>query len=184
VSASQLTISLTTADLATVGSYPVVVTNQTPGGGPSLAFSFTVSATNPVPTVASLSPSSLTAGATAQTLTINGTGFMSSPTVTYNGAAHAAAYVSGSQLTISLTTADLATAGAYPVVVTNPAPGGGSSAAVNFTVSASNPRPTITSLSPTSLAAGATAQTLTINGTGFLTSSTVTFNSVAHTRHS
>jgi surface antigen len=180
VSASQLTISLTTADLSSAGSYPVVVTNPTPGGGSSAPDSFTVSATNPVPTVASLSPSSLTAGATAQTLTITGTGFLSTSTVTFNSVAHAATYVSSSQLTISLTTADLATAGSYPVVVTNPAPGGGSSSAATFTVSASNPIPTISLLTPTSLAAGATAQTLTINGSGFLVTSTVTFNGVPH----
>jgi hypothetical protein len=86
-----------------------------------------------------------------QTLTINGTGFLSTSTVTFNSVAHTATYVSASQLTISLTTADLATAGSYPVVVTNPAPGGGSSTAVNFTVTATNPVPTVTSLSPSSL---------------------------------
>jgi len=158
----------------------VVVTNPAPGGGSSSAVSFTVSATNPVPTVTSLSPSSLTAGATTQTLTINGSGFLSASTVTYNSVAHTATYVSASQLTISLATADLATAGSYPVVVTNPAPGGGSSSAVSFTVSATNPVPTVTSLSPSSLTAGATAQTLTITGTGFLSASTVTYNGLSH----
>jgi len=168
VSASELTISLTTADLATAGSYPVVVTNPAPGGGASAPASFTVSATNPVPTVASLSPSSLTAGATAQTLTINGTGFLSASTVTFNSVAHAATYVSASQLTISLTTADLATAGSYPVVVTNPAPGGGSSAAVNFAVTAAS---TITGVSvvcsPTSIQTNQTSTCVqTVTGTG------------------
>jgi uncharacterized repeat protein (TIGR03803 family) len=42
--------------------------------------------------------------------------------------------MSATKLTISLTTADLATAGSYPVVVTNPAPGGGTSVAMNFIV--------------------------------------------------
>ena len=55
-------------------------------------------------------------------------------TVTFNGIAHTSTYVSASQLTISLATADLATAGTYPVVVTNPAPGGGSSSSVPFGV--------------------------------------------------
>ena len=43
MSASQLSITLTTADLATAGTYPVVVTSPAPGGGSSLAFNFTVS---------------------------------------------------------------------------------------------------------------------------------------------
>ena len=54
-----------------------------------------------------------------------GTGFISTSTVTYNGVAHTATFVSSTQLTIMLSASDQATAGSYPVVVTNPAPGGG-----------------------------------------------------------
>ena len=54
--------------------------------------------------------------------------------MTYNGVGHAATFLSSTQLTISLSAADQATAGSYPVVVTNPAPGGGASIPVNFTV--------------------------------------------------
>ena len=49
---------------------------------------------NPVPGITSLSPSSAKVGAAAQTLTINGSNFLSSSTVTYNGVAHTATYVS------------------------------------------------------------------------------------------
>ena len=184
VSATQLTIQLTAGDQATAGSYPVVVTNPTPGGGASNAVDFTVNAvtTNPVPTIASLSPSSATAGTVAQTLSITGTNFLTSSTVTYNSVAHTATFVSATQLTIQLTAGDQATAGSYPVVVTNPTPGGGASNAVNFSVNAStsNPVPTIVSLAPSSATVGAAAQTLTITGTNFLSSSTVTYNSAAH----
>jgi N-acetylneuraminic acid mutarotase len=134
VSASELTINLTSSDLATVGTYPVAVTNPAPGGGSSTAVSFTVSPTNPVPAITSLAPASLAVGAPPQALTLNGTGFLTSSTVSFNGVAHTPTYVGASQLTISLTSADLATAGEYPVVVANPAPGGGTSAAANFTV--------------------------------------------------
>jgi uncharacterized repeat protein (TIGR03803 family) len=176
ISASQLTIALTAADLATAGSYPVVVTNPAPGGGSSAAVNFVVSAANPLPTITSLSLTSLAVGATSQTLTINGTGFLPTSTVTLNGIGHLAAYVSASQLTTSLTAADLATASSFSVVVTNPGPGGGSSAPVSFSVSPNNPVPSITSLLPASLQVGAAPQTLTINGTAFMPSSTVTFN--------
>jgi hypothetical protein len=91
-------------------------------------------ASNPVPTISSLSPWVLFAGSAAQTMTIKGTNFLASSTVTYNGIAHAMTFVSATSLTIRLTAADLAKSGAYPVVVTNPAPGGGSSAAMNFSV--------------------------------------------------
>ena len=132
VSATQLTITLSAADQGTAGAYAVVVTNPAPGGGASSALNFTVN--NPVPSITSLSPASATAGAAAQTLTINGTNFLSTSTVTYNGVGHAATYVSPTQLTITLSAADQGTAGTYAVVVTNPAPGGGASNAVNFTV--------------------------------------------------
>ena len=177
MSSTQLTISLSAADQATAGTYAVVVTNPAPGGGASSPVNFTVD--NPVPTITSLSPTSATAGAAAQTLTINGTNFLSTSTVTYNGVGHTATFVSATQLTITLSAGDQATAGTYAVVVTNPAPGGGVSNSVNFTVN--NSVPTITSLSPTSATAGAAAQTLTINGTKFLSTSTVTYNAVAHT---
>ena len=93
---------------------------------------------NPVPAITSLSPDSALVGAAAQTLTITGTGFISSSTVTYNGTAHAATYVSSTRLTIQLIAADQATAGSFAVVVANPSPGGGDSNTVNFKVNSSN----------------------------------------------
>jgi len=177
VSSSQLTIQLTASDQATAGTYAVVVTNPSPGGGASNSVNFTVN--NPTPTITTLSPSSADAGAAAQTLTINGTNFVSNSTVTYNGAAHTATFVSATQLTIQLSAGDQAAAGTFAVVVTNPSPGGAASNSVNFAVD--NPVPTISSLSPVSATAGAGAQTLTINGTNFLSTSTVTYNSAAHT---
>jgi hypothetical protein len=134
---------------------------------------------NTAPTITTLSPTSATAGAAAQTLTINGTNFVSNSAVTYNGVLHTATFVSAVKLTIPLTVGDQATAGTFPVVVTNPAPGGGTSNSVSFTVN--NLAPTITTLSPTSATAGAAAQTLNINGTNFLSTSTATYNGVAHT---
>jgi len=97
------------------------------------------SSSNPVPSITSLSPTSVAAGSAAQTLTVNGSGFMSASTVTLNGAAHASSFVSASQLSVPLSTNDMATTGAFPVVVTNPAPGGGSSSSVNFSVVTGTP---------------------------------------------
>ncbi len=126
VNASQLTISLTAPELATVGSYSVIVTNPAPGGGASNSVNFAVNF--PAPVITGLSPSSVTAGAAAQTLTINGTGFASTATVTFNGTARAATFVNANHLTIALTVGDQATVGSYPVVVTNPSPSGPSNA--------------------------------------------------------
>jgi hypothetical protein len=89
---------------------------------------------NPVPSISSLSPASLKVGSAAQTLTIHGANFLATSTVTYNGIPHAMTYISASQLTITLTASDLYTLGSYPVVVTNPAPGGGASSPVSLRI--------------------------------------------------
>jgi uncharacterized repeat protein (TIGR03803 family) len=123
--------NLASYDLGTMFNYSNVIASGT----------FSTGTSNPVPSITSLSPSSLTVGAASQNLTINGTGFLSNSTGTFNGIAHTPTFVSSTQLMISLTTSDLATAGSFPVVVTNPAPGGGTSNVVNFTVS---PNSTVT----------------------------------------
>ena len=89
---------------------------------------------NSVPSISSLSPASLTVGSAAQTLTIHGANFLATSTVTYNSIAHAATYISSSQLTITLSASDLYALGSYPVVVSNPAPGGGASSQVDLQI--------------------------------------------------
>lgn len=89
---------------------------------------------NPTPTISSLSPASLPVGSAPQALSINGSGFLASSSVSFNGSSRTATYMNSSQLTIALTSSDLSTAGAFAVIVSNPAPGGGASNAVNFKV--------------------------------------------------
>jgi 6-phosphogluconolactonase (cycloisomerase 2 family) len=133
LSSTQLTASVPSSLVSTPRTIQVSMTDPGTSGATSNSLSFTVTG-NSVPAIIGLSPASLPAGSTSHTLTINGTGFLSSSTVTFNGVSHAATYISATQLTIPLTSADLATAGTYPVVVINPAPGGGASSAVEFTV--------------------------------------------------
>jgi len=94
-----------------------------------------VSATNnPFPTITGLGPGSAVAGDSGLTLTVSGTGFISGSVVRWNGADRPTTFVSGTQLTASVSAADLATAGTAAVTVFNPAPGGGSSASRAFYV--------------------------------------------------
>jgi hypothetical protein len=129
------TIGLSSITLTQNGSYTLLVGDclDTNTGNYSLS-SQCFGTCNLVPTITSLSPASATAGAAAETLTINGTNFLPTSTVTYNGAAHTPTYVSSTQLQITLSTSDLAAPGSYAVVVTSPPPGGGPSNSVNFTV--------------------------------------------------
>ena len=132
VSSNQITIWLGATDLAEIGTFPIAVINPGPGGGSSNTLDFTIN--NPVPSISSLSPSTLPAGSNAQTLTINGTGFVRDSSVTFNGAGKTATFVSANQIAIPLSTSDVSTAGSFSVVITNPGPGGGTSAAVNLQV--------------------------------------------------
>ena len=172
VNSGQLTAMIFANDLATAGTAMVDVTNPSPGGGTSNSLSFAIN--NPAPTITSLNPNSVTVGGAAFTLTVNGTGFLNSSTVWWNGAQRTTQFVSSTQLTASIPATDIASAGTANVVVQNPAPGGGSSPGATFTIN--NPAPTITSLSPNNAVVGGPAFTLTINGTGFNSSSVVRWN--------
>ena len=94
---------------------------------------------NPVPAITSISPTQQAAGSQSQALTITGSGFVGGSTATYNGAAHSVSYSGPTQLTITLTPGDMANAGSFPLVITNPTPGGGSSSAMNFDVVTGTP---------------------------------------------
>nr|WP_262907994.1 choice-of-anchor D domain-containing protein [Hymenobacter sp. 15J16-1T3B] len=123
--------SITATAPASVSTGPLAVT--TPGGTATSATSFTVN--NPIPSISSLSPNTALTGATIATLTINGSSFVSGATVTFAGTAYTATFVNAGRLTVA-NVAVPATAGTYDVTVTNPAPGGGQSAAATFTVNA------------------------------------------------
>ncbi len=137
----------------------------------------TVGEPSPGPTIASLSPGSATAGSPAFALTVNGTNFVSGSTVRWDAAARTTTFISSTQLTAAITAADIAAAGTISVTAVNPAPGGGTSNALLFTIA--NPAPTITSLSPISATVGGPAFTLTVNGSNFVSGSTVQWDGSA-----
>ena len=74
------------------------------------------------------------AGGPAFTLTVNGSKFMAGSVVRWNGASRPTTFVSATQLQASIGAADIAAAGTANVTVFTPAPGGGASAAVPFTI--------------------------------------------------
>ncbi len=127
-----------------------------------------ISGSNPVPQIASLAPASAVQNSGAFTLTVNGTNFISGSEVRWNGTARPTTFVSSTQLTASISATDLASTGTVSVTVTNPAPGGGTSPASNFTITAPNPLPLLISLSPATVVQGGAAFTLTVNGNGFV----------------
>jgi subtilisin len=169
VTPTQLTTPLQASDVAQGGTLAVRVSTAAPGGGTSSAATFTVN--NPLPTLGSFSPSDVPAGNAALTLTVNGTSFVPSSVVRWNGAARATTFVSGARLTAAITAGDVAAVGTATVTVFTPGPGGGTTRAAKFTIRA--PAPVAGSLSPTTATAPGPSFTLTVNGSNFLASSVV-----------
>jgi YVTN family beta-propeller protein len=131
---------------------------------------------NSTPTVSTISPNSAVAGSAAFTLMVNGTNFSTGSMVTFGGSALATTFVSSTQLTAAIPAADIASNGTMVVKVINPAPGGGTSNAINFTVSNSaSTVPTISVLAPSCAPAGEPLQ-LTVVGLNFVPSSVVRWN--------
>lgn len=124
---------------------------------------------NPTPTLTSISPTSVNAGGAAFALTVNGTGFLSSSVVEWNGTPLSTAYVSAQQLTASVPASDLASAGSAQVDVFNAAPGGGRSASAAFIINASAAPSFALSASPASLSVaqnGSGTSTITVSEVG------------------
>ena len=119
--------------------------------------------TNPTPSLAmgSLSPSSAAAGGAAFTLTVTGTNFISTSTVQWNGNARTTTSASSTSLQAAITTADIAAAGTAMVSVATPAPGGGTSRALTFTIN--KPIPVVTISPPSATVAAGGQQQFTAN---------------------
>jgi hypothetical protein len=121
------------------GTTGVATVTATSVQDPTQSGSTTVTVTYPPLAILSLYPTLAATGSASQSLTINGTGFLSNSTVTYNGIAHVATYSqstvnSTTYLIIQLTASDQAKAGAFAVVVTNSIPGDQASASATFSV--------------------------------------------------
>ena len=95
---------------------------------------------NPTPSITSLSPSQIAAGSTyLPNVVVSGSGFVATSAVSYGGVQHPAVISSSSQIGLELSPSDVAVLGKFPVVVTNPTPGGGASNSMDFNVTTGTP---------------------------------------------
>jgi uncharacterized repeat protein (TIGR01451 family) len=177
---SSSAATYTTTNLA-VGTHSITAAysgdlNNLPSTAPAL--SETILALASVPVLTSLSPSSAYVGSGAFTLTAYGTNFVQPSSgypgsvVLWNGNSEATTVVNSTELETTIT--DTFIAGTATVTVYTPPPGGGVSNGLAFTVQ--NPVPVLTSLSPSSASVGSGAFSLTVNGSGFVSGSTVLWN--------
>lgn len=186
ISATQLQAVIDAADIATAGTTAVSVFSPGPGGGLSNSQNFTVTdpVTNPQPVLSLLTPASLTEGASAFTLTVQGQDFIPESRVFWNGVERATTYVSGTRLDAAIGAADVAVAGLADVTVVSPAPGGGTSNTLQFEIlfgggSGGGDTQTLTDISPISVAAGTNGVQLTLNGAGFTQNSIAQVGGIA-----
>jgi hypothetical protein len=134
------------------------------------------------PSITSISPSTVTGGGPAFTLTVNGSNFTTGTTVeltlTSNGTIEkgiTTTFVSATKLTVAVPASAIAVPGNMNVeLLQNGVPVSSESANAALTIGGSIPH--ITSISPTTLTEGGPAFTLTVNGTGFIQNDSIVWN--------
>ena len=89
---------------------------------------------NPVPAVEALSPNSSQQGGPLFTLSVVGLNFIASSSIRWNAQTMPTKFVSSSLVTAEIPASAVAAAGPDTVTVVNPAPGGGTSGPLTFTV--------------------------------------------------
>ena len=182
VNSTQLNANILGSDIQNGGSAIVFVFNPLPGGGASTSVEFAVS--NPAPVISSLKPSSVAAGTAGFSIVVLGSNFVSSSVVNFNGVALSTAFIGSTSLVAQVPVADLPSPGTANITVTNPSngvSGGGTSNAVILTIEPPVTQPVVSNISPTSANAGGPAFNLTVNGSGFVQGSIVSFNLISMT---
>lgn len=172
VGSTSLTAVIPAAALRLAGPATIQVVDS---GGTAISLPQPFTITEAVPAVSRIVPASATAGSAALQLSVTGANFAAGSVVEWNGSPLPTGFVGATQLTATVSAAQLAAAGAVAVTVVNA--GGTASGSVTFTVNP--PPPAITSVSPTSVPVGTAGFTLTVNGANFLSGATVLWNGAA-----
>lgn len=102
-------------------------------------------------------------GGGAFSLTVKGSGFVSSSVVRWNGANRSTTFVNSTELRAAITAADVSAAGTAQLSVFSPAPGGGLSSSVPFTIAVST---AALSVSATQVTGGTNVTVTLTNGFG------------------
>lgn len=177
ITPTEMRVFIRTTEVITPGVIPITVSNFSAGEvcentTTSVIRNFRL--TTPVPAITSFSPASAVAGSTQPfTLTINGTGFVPTSVVRWNGEERLTTFLNQGQLEITVPVDDiLPEPGSVPITVfnppddTDPVSGGGTSPARNFPF-VSSVDPTINQLIPPEIEVGNPAFLLTVRGSNF-----------------
>lgn len=140
----------------------------------------TIPFAHPKPVASAVIPASVVQSNVALSLTVNGTDFLRSSLIRWNGVDHSTEFVNANQLKTTISVADQAAIEDAAVTVFNPAPAGGVSGALAFTVLApqsSEPLvPGLAQITPQGVPAGSDAVTITVEGSDFASNAQVLWN--------
>jgi hypothetical protein len=181
VTTGQLQMTVLASDVVAQGTAQITVINPGPGGGQAPgAKTFTI---EPLPqsgvAITSLSPASAAVNSQPMTITINGSNFAATDVVTWNGQYRGATSTFQDQntMTIQPSVTDLASVGTASISVSDQGLVN-ASPSVNFAITGkAAPTPAVSSLQPSSAAAGSPDLQVLVKGSGFVTNSTVLWNS-------
>ena len=143
---------------------------------------FTLADIPPPPTIETLAPATVVAGSSGFTLRVRGAGFRDSTVIRIGAADRVTTFVSATEVTTSIAASEIAAVGILTVTVRTPSlagQGGGTSGAATLTVTPQPARPTLTGISPTTVAMGTLDVPITATGTNYVASSVIHVNGVA-----
>jgi hypothetical protein len=183
VNTNKLTAQVPATLVQTPGTSNITVVTPSPGGGTTLALTFTINpVASPVPQISGTSPTAVVAGSGSFTLAVSGSNFVSLSVLNLGNLPLQTTVISSTYLLATIPATSVSSAGMLQLTVVNPAspsPGGGGSNVYAFSVN--NPVPSVASISPTDAAAGGSSATVTVTGSGFVPNSVVLINGAART---
>jgi IPT/TIG domain-containing protein len=176
VNGEELGLRLLSRDLEIPGSYTITVANPSPGGG--VSGQLRMSVVFPEPNLVAVTPSVLQVGGGEEFLRIEGAAFFGTTPgtrVLLDSEELAVTVLSDGVLTAIVPRPMLMDGRLARLVVSNPNPGGGTSAALEVVVM--NPPPVLSSISPSSATVGTPVEVV-LTGNGFVGASIVEIDGV------
>jgi hypothetical protein len=161
-----LTTQITAADISAPGALSITVTDNGATSAPILLNVLR-------PSIISVIPPELPFGGTDVTITVIGSGFLTTSQIIFKGAAKATNFNTDGSLSARLDASDLQDSGTFAVVVQNSP----DSLSLPFLVNVvSSGGPSISSVTPSTIASGSGPQTVVVIGANFTPTSTVQIN--------
>jgi Tol biopolymer transport system component len=169
VSSQQVTAAISASLIASVGVVSVIALNAHSTDSNALQFSIH----NAPPQITAITPNNAIAGAAPVVVVVEGTNFSDEATVLLDGSPRATYPRSATELQVTISASDLATARSIAITVEDPDLATGRSNPVPFTVTpfTSNLTPTLVSASDPSVPQGWPGFQLTVEGTNFVAAS-------------